>query len=91
MGRQRNRWKTKWAKRDKQRRGTGRRRGRRGPRGGRLRAIWSNGGVREGRQKHPMATVVFCNYMESVTRQPRLRLKYWSVIFEVIFSGAGEV
>lgn len=41
--------------------------------------------------RHLMAAVVFCNYMESVTRQPRLRLKYWSVIFEVIFSGVGEV
>lgn len=39
----------------------------------------------------PGAAVVFCNYMESVTRRPHLRLKYWSVIFEVIFSGVGEV
>lgn len=38
-----------------------------------------------------MATVVFCNYMESVTRRLCLRLKYWSVIFEVIFNGVGEV
>lgn len=48
-------------------------------------------GVPEGRERHPMADVVFCNYMDSVTRRPRLRLKYWSVIFEVIFSGVGEV